>query len=656
MKALYWFIAFLLISTSTFGRSIYKIEGNDVIINLEGIGVKSKILKVELWTPGVVKIVTGMNETFSNSQTLIGERSPLPIKFKASYAQNVIEITTTKLLINIEENGLVRLLSRDGKKLLIESFRSFEPSTVPGSFKVSQRFFLNKQEHIYGMGQEDKTTRYNLRGKSFDLTQSTAAIASPYVFSETGYALIWDNYSDTHFSDTPAGMQITSDIADEIQFFFIYGPDWTEIISEIREISGKVPLLPKWAYGFWLNPDLYPTEAALKTATDRYHQLGIPVETKTSVDYYFLKEEKEITMNEPTNDSKFLNAYAYSKLKEKYQEVKETTNDRRLCIPTHTNLPGVQKFGTFLVSGAISSCWETLTSQISAGITSTLSGQPYWSTAIGGTTPRKDCTLESKEELLVRWYQFAALTPVFRGSKDDKEIWSLGNESDPNFQAVAKAIKLRYQLLPYIYATASDVVFNNRSMMRSMLFDSLTNEPTHDIEKQYLLGKSLMVCPVTAPGLKELPIYLPTGDNWYDFYTGKMYTGNQKISLPVTIDNIPFFVKQGTILPFATLADSANSPIEIRIYPGADGSFTLYEDENDGNGYLNKLSTRILFDYSEKTKTLSIGAIEGSFAGMISERIFNVVVVSEQNGIGTNYAVTKQEVQYKGKKIKLKLL
>ncbi len=168
-----------------------------------------------------------------------------------------------------------------------------------------------------------------------------------------------------------------------------------------------------------------------------------------------------------------------------------------------------------------------------------------------------------------------------------------------------------------------------------------------------------MVCPVTTQGAQEIPVSFPQGQNWFDFYTGKIYTGGTNVKFPVTIDNIPVFVKQGSILPIATLTknslDSLNAPIEIRIYAGANASFTLYEDANDGNGYLLEQLSRITFDYDDKGKTLTIGAPEGTYPDMILDRIFNIVVVSEQNGLGSNYSTTKQEVAYKGKKIKLKL-
>jgi alpha-D-xyloside xylohydrolase len=152
---------------------------------------------------------------------------------------------------------------------------------------------------------------------------------------------------------------------------------------------------------------------------------------------------------------------------------------------------------------------------------------------------------------------------------------------------------------------------------------------------------------------------LPEGSNWYDFWTGKIYEGNTNENLDVTTDYIPVLVKSGSIIPLATIgsssADSLSSPIELRVFPGNDATFTLYEDNNDGSGYLNGQHTRITIDYTEKDKTVSIGSIEGVYSGMIANRIFRIVMVTDSNGIGSEMAKNFKEVNYKGKKVKVNL-
>ncbi len=659
MKTLYWLIVFVTISTSVFARSAYRIEGNNVVVELEGKGVKSRVLRVEMWSDNIVKIISGMKVNISSFESLIPSSKPETVKFKVNYAQNNIEITSKKLLISVQEDGLVRIFNREGNKLLIESDRMFEPSnTEDGEYKIKQKYFLNFHENIYGFGQDDKSKRYNIRNQSFKHEQTTSKIASPIIFSEKGYALIWDNYSLTDFSDTKAGLEISSDVADEIQYFFVYGPEWGEIISEIRTLTGSVPMLPRWAFGHWLYLGNFSSEASLNERVEMLKKAGVPVENKTTEDYKFIEEENSITENAVFTKNRLGCALAYSQLKNRYTEVTSSIN-RRLCIPTHTNFPGIQKYGTFIVAGDIPTSWETLKSQVSAGINLSLSGQPYWSSNLGGSLQKSEINLPTFNELMVRWYQFSALTPVFRGTKPDRDILNF-DPSGVEFNAILNAIKLRYHIMPYIYSSASSVVFEGRTFMRSLLFDYQKVERTHDIDSQYLLGMSLMVCPVSDPGAKQIDVYLPEGNNWYDFWTGKSHIGNTDLKAEVTLDHIPLFVKSGSIIPFGTIGSNTNdslaAPMEIRIYPGVDASFVLYEDNNDGHEYLNKKYSRIEFKYSEKDKSITINNIEGSYDGMIANRVFKIVVVSETNGYGIKPAEICQDIQYKGKKIKVKLL
>jgi alpha-glucosidase (family GH31 glycosyl hydrolase) len=646
----------VIISSGVYARSAYKIEGNDVIIELDGYGAKSKLLKIEIWSPRTIKVISTMNDEFAADPRFIGERDSEIIKYKVAYAQSHIEITTSQLLINVAEDGLVRLLSRDGKKLLVESDRTFELSEKEKeSYRVTQRFFLNRHEYIYDFGQNENNPFFTIRGQSFDLVQDNASIASPIFISEKGYAFYWDNYSDTHFSDAPSGLTINSEVADEIRFFFTYGPDWSSIISEIRAISGKAKLLPRWAYGFHLNPAEYETSDALNSAINRYKTFGVPVESVV-VDHQLLVEEKKI--NNEKHDSRIANVAAFLQLENKYSELEKNTSTERLAIPTHVNLPGIQQYGTFTVAGDLKTSWQTLNTQVGSGINSSLTGQPYWSTSLGGVIDDEELSSASKSELLVRWYQFAAFTPVFQGAVGNKEIWNVGQKGDKSFDAIVKSIQLRYQLLPYIYSTASTVVFNHETMLRSLLFDFQNDESVYDIDQQFMFGKALMVCPVTTQGAEKVEVYLPAETKWFDFWSGKLFEGGQKITVEATLDHIPLFVRQGSILPFETDLNSADNlpgTLEIRIYKGEDAEFTLYEDENDGVGYLFGQCSKIKFEYSQKSKTLTIASIEGGYQGVIDDRVFNIVLVSEADGMGINASSTVTPVEYKGKKIKLKL-
>lgn len=657
MKAIILTLMLFTLSSTLFARSAFRVEGNNVIIDLDGFGVKSKLMVVELWSPGTIRVITTMNDQVSDVPCNLGVRTTEAIKFKAAYAQTNIEISTTKLLITIEEKGLIRLMSRDGRNMMIESDRSYDVSpSEEGAYQVTQGFFLNRRELVYGFGHSGKEARYNLRSKSFDIIQDEASIASPVMFSELGYAFIWNNYSATKFHDAPSGMTINSAVADEISYFFMFENNWPSLMAEIRNIFGKALMLPRWAYGFHLNPDAYQSPAELSSSVEKYNQLGIPVETSTSANELY-REEKQLTAQK--SSARFINSEAFRVLQGKYITLIDNSPDQRLVIPTHTNIPGIQRYGVFTVAGDITGNWETLKGQVSAGITSSFTGQPHWSTTIGGVKMNDALSPESKKELLTRWYQFAAFTPVFQGAVANNEIWSVGNSSDPCFKAISKSIALRYQLLPYIYSAAWSAVVENGAIMRSLLFDFQKDKNLINIDQQYLFGPSVMVCPVTAEGLKQMKVQLPENANWVDFWTGEKFTGGQGIETNVSLDRIPLYIKEGSVIPLATVNPDSlglvGRPIEIRVYPGADGSFVLYEDENDGPGYKTSLFTKIAFDYSEKNKMLTIGALEGTYQGAPVERIFNVVVVTEDDGLGVSPAVNVQEVAYKGKRVRVKI-
>ena len=641
-------IILIVFASSLFARSQYKVIGNDVIVDLEGIGVKSNLLKIELWSENMIRVTSTKNDKFNYYTGCIGERNNNEINFKVAYAQSNIEITTKKLLVNIQEDGMIRLLSRDGKKLLVESDRTYTPSLIDtNKVQIAQSFYLNRNEDIYGFGQKDLENIYSLRNQSFDIIQDNSSIASPLFFSEKGFALIWDNYSATKFDDKPGGLKISSEFADEISYFIIYGPEWQTIMSEIRNQTGKAKLLPYWAFGYHLSPESYKNKEDIEKAILQYQSLNIPVENNFVSNQLFT-EEKQLTLEAKNNE--YANVWAYKNLKDKYIAANQSPTNERVVIPTHTNLVGIQKYSTFTKSGEITSSWESLKCQVSAGITSNLTGQPYWSTSIGGIK-----SFSPDNELMTRWFQFAAFTPFFQSPSISSSEWNITMTNNDFLNSISKAIKLRYQLLPYIYSNAMLCISQNNSIMRSLLFDYQGETRLNNIDQQYLFGQSLMICPVITKGAKQIKVVFPSTNNWYDFWTGKLYEGGSDINVNVSIDHIPIFVKQGSIIPLIQNTDSVNAPISIRIYAGADAEFILYEDEKDGLGYANNQSSTILFEYSEKNKLLTIGSKEGQFPGMPTEYNFKVILVSETDGIGNTASENTIDATYRGKRIKVKL-
>ncbi|MBP1658451.1 MAG: xylosidase, partial [Bacteroidetes bacterium] len=349
---------------------------------------------------------------------------------------------------------------------------------------------------------------------------------------------------------------------------------------------------------------------------------------------------------------------------------------------TRSGFAGQQRYGSNIWSGDVVSSWGALRNQISAGLNLSLSGIPYWNSDIGGfflwSFPRKLKDV-SYRELYVRWIQFGAFCPMMRshGTDAPREIYQFGKKGEKIYDAIEKAIHLRYSLLPYIYSTSWDVTANQSTMMRALVMDFPHDRRALDINDQYMFGKSLLICPVTRlmyadtsiqgkdttvaanfGKLKACSLYLPKGTDWVDFWNGEKWSGGQEIKKEAPIDIIPLFVKAGSIVPvgprveYATEKKWAN--LELRVYPGADGTFTLFEDELDNYNYEKGACSTIPITWNDAKKILTIGDRQGSFAGMLNERTFNIVWVSQNNGTGVGPAAkSDRTIGYNGKKVEV---
>jgi alpha-D-xyloside xylohydrolase len=265
------------------------------------------------------------------------------------------------------------------------------------------------------------------------------------------------------------------------------------------------------------------------------------------------------------------------------------------------------------------------------------------------------------------------------GADAPREIYQFGKKGDKAYDAIEKFIKLRYRLLPYIYSTSWEVTANQSSMMRALVMDFAKDKNALDINDQFMFGKSLLVSPVTdpmyiKPGLngrdtvqledfstvKSRKTYLPAGTDWYDFWTGEKLAGGNKADKQAPLDLIPVYVKAGSVVPLGPAVQYAEekkwNDLEIRVYPGANGSFVLYEDENDNYNYEKGLYSTISFNWDDKKKTLTIADRKGSFPGMLNTRKFKIVLVRNGIGIGEHgVADPGKEINYDGKKLVVKL-
>ncbi len=353
------------------------------------------------------------------------------------------------------------------------------------------------------------------------------------------------------------------------------------------------------------------------------------------------------------------NLFALMHAKGIYENQRKDREDIRVLNLTRSGYVSGQKYGAVLWSGDTYASWDTLKKQIAEGLNMGLSGYPYWTLDIGGfftvgskwqnrgcgcntdPTPKWFWQGDYNEgvsdlgyrELYVRWLEMGTFLPMFRshGTDTPREIWNFGKKGEPFYDAIEKYIRLRYDLMPYIYSLAGDVYRNHGTMMRSLLFDYTADAQARKMDQEFMFGKSLLVCPVTEPmyygkenqeleAEKVWTCYLPAGDDWYHYWTDRKYEGGQFVTVDAPLDEMPVFVKAGSIIPMKkglTYADEKNeNPLEIHVYPGKDAAFTLYEDEGNNYRYEEGKYALTEFTWEDAKRKLTIGDTTGGFDGM----------------------------------------
>jgi len=324
---------------------------------------------------------------------------------------------------------------------------------------------------------------------------------------------------------------------------------------------------------------------------------------------------------------------------------------KRVVILTRSAYPGQQRTGAITWSGDTRGSWKVFARQIPAGLNFSITGIPYWNTDIGGFFGG-DPADPAYAELFTRWFQFGAFTPMFRihGTGKHKAPWCW----DATTQGILVDYdRLRYHLLPYVYSVSWGIHASAGTMLRPLVMDFREDRRVLDIPDQFLFGPALMASPVTQPGVQSREVYLPAGSAWIDFWTGERLEGGRSIKAEAPIQTMPLHVRAGTILPYGPAIQHAgekpDDPVELRIYPGADGDFLLYEDEGDGLAYAKGVHAVIPLHWDESKGTLSVGARQGEYPGMPQERRFRVVLVGPGHGVGIEpSAKPEAELVYRG--------
>ena len=704
--------------------------------------------------------------------------------------------------VSVGRDGAVSFSDSKGRLLVKEGRSNFEQITSgpdKGAWKAGQSWILEADEPIYGLGflQNGKMSQ---RGENRTMIQSNTEDYANFFQSVKGYGIFLDNYSPTEWSDNGTEINMTSQIAEEIDYYFIYGGDADGVIAGLRELTGKVPMIPLWTYGFHQSRERYKSQKELLDVVAGYRNAGVPLDgiiqdwqywgnnylwnameflnadfpdPKGMIDkvhnsnahisisiwqsfgpqtkpYRQLKEKnllldfltwpnsglaeywpprmdypsgvvcydaysseardiywqnltrlydlgidawwmdstdpdhnyKDGDFDQPTamgSLGSVRNLYPLMCVEGVYDHQRAAGTDKRVFILTRSYFTGQQRTGANTWSGDVQSNWDSFRKQIPLCLNYTLTGNPYVNTDIGGFFPggynkrgqTQTCSQNPLfQELYVRWLQFGLFNPMMRshGESSRREIWEFGSKGEPVYDAIEKAIRLRYRLLPYIYGTAWQVSAKDDSFMRALVMDFASDRNTWDINDEFMFGRSILVAPVThalytenerqgwsdaVPDWKEsrsMEVYLPEGCKWYDFKDNKVYSGGRKVSADASLERCPVFVREGSIIPMGPdvqyTSEKPWDELDIMVYAGPEGKFTLYEDEGDGYDYEKGAYSTI--DFTLKGSKLTIGSRKGEYPGMLKNRKF---VINYING----KKVKKTTVSYNGSSKTVKL-
>ena len=734
------------------------------------------VLKLQLCTDSVIHFLYSPTGNFPpQNDYVVRKTSWAPVPWKMESSDKNITLTTARVKVILErDTGAISFATLAGQGLFRDGKRFMIPEVVNGEKTYHAETVVEmygSREGFYGLGQHQAGV-WNYHGESVEISQENTNIAVPVLLSSQGYGIFWNNPSRTRFNNRFVHvMYISSEVADTIDYYFMYGPDFDQVIASYRDLTGRAPLFSRWAYGFWQCKNRYKSQEELLNVAQKYRDLHLPVDAivqdwfwwnrkgehvfnnnypdpKAMVDQlhknnfhlmisvwpffepgskeyedmdrrgFFIERTKiphlpyhaqGMAVYDPTNPEarkyywslmdkalfkigvdawwldttepetegqeenillghklligsgdRYANLFPLMTTRAVYEGQRAASDQKRVFILSRSAFAGVQRNAVTAWSGDVLSDWLSFKRQIPAGLNYSVSGLPYWTTDIGGFFIGNMSDPDFRE-LFIRWFQFGAFSPIFRvhGTRygpDENELWSYGTEAE---KILLQYDNLRYRLLPYIYSLGWKVTSEGYTPMRALVMDFREDVKAQNVGDQFMFGPALLVNPVTEPGAKERHLYLPKA-KWYDFWTGGATRvardGGAFVDAPAPIDRLPLFVRAGSIIPLGPQEEYSDQkpadPIELRVYSGADGSFTLYEDENDTYHYENGAYATIPIQWNDATRTLTIGARRGSFPGMLESRTFRILFVSENHGVGiASAAIPDQTVQYSGREV-----
>lgn len=468
-----------------------------------------------------------------------------------------------------------------------------------------------------------------------------------------------------------------------------FGP-WTDQFKELDKM-GALLKFETWPP----KSGAHPYDPFNKDARDLYwrylshlHDMGIDAWWTDSTEPDHLNP-KDSDFDLMTADGSFRsvhNAFPLATNRGVYEHQRAVSDSKRVFQMTRSGYLGQQHYGALSWSGDVVSSWNVLRQQIPAGLNFTLCGIPFWNTDLGGFFGweyNNDCTNIAYQELHARWFQWGCFMPLMRNHCSSpmlNEIYLFGKEGDWAYDVQKRFIELRYRLLPYIYSLSGAVVQEDGMIMRPLVMDFASDRKAILLDNEYMFGKNILVRPVTDPlytkkvegnkgvatvsdvakASSPVKVYLPKGTKWIDFWTNETVEGGREINRECPIHILPLYIKAGSILPLGPKVQYSDEKkwdnLDICIYPGADGEFTLYEDEFDNYNYEKGMFSTIRFQWDDETRTLTICDRKGEYPDMLKRRNFSITLI--QPGKQCAETVIKKadkKVSYSGKKLTVKL-
>jgi alpha-D-xyloside xylohydrolase len=729
--------------------------------------MKSGTLRLLICSASIVRVTYASGSSIPETpQYAVTKQSWPASQWTLESSDNDVKLTTSQMKITVtKRDGAISFTDASGKGLFEDYDRMLTPVEVNGEKAYRSEMFSNlwaSTEAFYGLGQHQAGV-WNYHGESVDLSQANTNISVPMFLSSNGYGIFWNNSSRSRFNNRfPHELYLSSEVADTVDYYFLFGPEFDKIIAGYRELTGAAPMFGKWAYGFWQCKNKYESQAEVLGVAHKYRELHIPVDsivqdwfwwnimgepvfnknypdpkgmiddlhknnfrvmfsfwpyfrpgspiyddmdkrgyfvdrTKVSgfhpagqalydafnpaareyywklidkglfqigADAWWLDTDEPETEGRKTNilvtnkvalgsGARYANLYPLMTTSAVYEGQRKTSEQKRVFILSRSAFAGAQRNSIAAWSGDVESNWLSFARQIPAGLNFELSGLPYWTTDIGGFIIGNPDD-PAYRELFVRWFEYGTFCPIFRlhGTRttNQNELWSYG----PEAQTILTSYdRLRYRLMPYIYSLAWKITSEGYTPMRALAMDFRSDTRALNIGDQFMFGPALLVNPVTEPGASSRRVYLPAA-KWYDFWTGHAADRGGMVETAAPLDRIPLFVRGGSIVPMGPDVEYATEksvdPIELRVYPGANASFTLYEDENDNYNYEQGSRATIRLDWDDAARKLTIGERQGKFPGMLEARTFRVVFVSDNHGVGIESTAQPDKiVEYSGK-------